>query len=86
MRKFWLSPLFAVESYWRMRPTTRERVLRLAWRLTWMTAGLLVGYTVAPSLRLRFPQWSCPYLTLPLVPLYGGWITTLLQLGDAIDR
>ena len=82
-RPFWFSPLFAVESYWRMRPTSRQRVSRLAWRLTWMAAGLAVGYAVAPWLRSRCPRWSWPYLTLPLLPLYGGAITTLLQLASA---
>ena len=64
------------------RPRAR-RVLRLIWRLTWMAAGLMVGYAVAPWLGSRSPPWSWPYLTLPLVPLYGGSITTLLQLGSA---
>ena len=82
-RQFWLSPLFAVESYWRIRPSSPGRLLHLAWRLTWMVLGLLAGYALAPWLRTRCPPWSWPYLTLPLVPLYGGSVTTILQLASA---
>jgi len=82
-RPFWFSPLFAVQSYWRIRPASRARALRLTWRLTWMVLSLVVGYTAAPWLRTHCPRWSWPYLTLPLVPLYGGSIATLLQLAGA---
>jgi len=80
---FWLSPLFSVDSVPRIRPVSGPLLLRLTGRLGWMGLSLAAGYALAPWLRARAPQWTWAYLAMPLVPLYGGFASTVLQLLNA---
>jgi Membrane bound O-acyl transferase family len=81
-RRFWLSPLFSVESLSRVRPPSRTLALELLAREATLAVSLGAGYLAFPWIERTLPRWSWAYLAMPLIPLYGNFTATAMQIAS----